>query len=376
MGGSGIVKKLIMILLSVVLVLSMAACKEETVSLVVDPVDPVDPVLSTPKVGISMPTMELRRWNHDGNYMKTLFEDAGYEVDLRFGGDNDIPTQVSQIEHMIANGVNVLIIAAIDGFSLTTVLEGAKTKNIPVIAYDRLIMDSDAVSCYATFNNFSVGVLQGTYIEEALGLKTNDGPFNFEIFNGDPGVSSIDYFFRPSMSVLQPYIDSGKLVVPSGMTERVACSIEGWRTEKAQARMENLIASQGYGPNGKPLHAVLSINDSIANGITNALLAAGYTADNFPVLTGQDCDITSTKNMLAGLQSMSVFKDTRTLAAQVFSMADSILQGQEPEINDTSTYDNGFKFVPSFLCEPVVVTADNYREYLIDSGYYTEDQLQ
>ena len=377
-------KKLLVLLLAAVLVFSMAACgggggnnnpppapnDNQTTN------TQTPAVSGTPKVGISMPTMSLQRWNQDGSNMKAMFESAGYEVDLQYGGDNDVPTQVAQVENMIANDVSVLVIAAIDGSSLTTVLEGAKAKNIAVIAYDRLIMDSDAVSYYATFDNTLVGVLQGSYIEEKLGLKTNPGPFNIELFTGDPGDNNIIFFFGGAMSVLQPYIDSGKLVVPSGQTERLAVAIEGWSTERAQARMENLIASQGYGPNGTKLDAVMSSNDSIANGITNALVNAGYTKDNFPALTGQDCDITSTKNMIAGLQGMSVFKDTRTLAAQVVDMATSIINGQTPEVNDTSTYDNGVKVVPSYLCEPVFGTADNYKALLIDSGYYTEAQLQ
>ena len=377
-------KKLLVLLLAAVLVFSMAACgtantptgggNTQTPAQTSTPSTPT--VEGTPKVGISMPTMSLQRWNQDGNNMKAMFESAGYEADLQYGGDNDVPTQVAQLENMIANDVDVLVIAAIEGDSLSTVLEGAKAKNIAVIAYDRLIMNSDAVSYYATFDNFKVGVLQGSYIEEALGLKTNAGPFNIELFTGDPGDNNIRFFFPGAMSVLQPYIDSGKLVVPSGVVDIMAVATEGWSTEKAQSRMENLISSQGYGPNGKKLDAVMSSNDSIANGITNALVNAGYTKDNFPALTGQDCDITSTKNMIAGLQGMSVFKDTRTLAARVVEMATSIINGQQPEVNDTSTYNNNVKVVPSYLCEPVFGTAANYKELLIDSGYYTEDQLQ
>lgn len=327
------------------------------------------------KVGVSMPTQSLQRWNQDGSNMKAELEAAGYEVDLQYAGDNDIPTQVSQIENMISGGCKVLVIAAIDGSSLTTVLAKAKEAGIPVISYDRLIMDSDAVSYYATFDNWKVGVLQGTFIEEALDLKNAEGPFNIELFTGAPDDNNINFFFGGAMEVLQPYIDSGKLVVKSGQTSKEQCATPNWSTEESQKRMENLISSQGYGPNGTPLHAVLSSNDSVANGITNALVAAGYTADNFPILTGQDCDKPSVKNMLAGTQSMSVFKDTRTLAAQVVKMVDSILKGTEPEINDTETYDNGTGVIPSFLCDPVACTTENYKALLIDSGYYTEADL-
>jgi putative multiple sugar transport system substrate-binding protein len=327
------------------------------------------------KIGVSMPTQSLQRWNQDGANMKALLEKAGYEVDLQFGGDNEVPVQVSQLENMISGGCKVLVISAIDGSSLTTVLNDAKAQGIKVIAYDRLIMNTDAVSYYATFDNFKVGILQGTFIRDQLKLDTTDGPFNIELFTGDPGDNNINFFFGGAMSILEPYIKSGKLKVPSGQTAQAQAATPSWSTERAQSRMENLITSNGYGPNGTKLDAVLSNNDSVANGITNALVGAGYTAANFPILTGQDCDVTSMKNILAGTQSMSVFKDTRTLAGQVVKMVDAIIKGSEPEINDTKTYDNGTGVIPSFLCEPVFCTKENYKELLIDSGYYTEAQL-
>ena len=328
------------------------------------------------KIGVSMPTQSLQRWNQDGANMKAMLEAAGYEVDLQFGGDNEVPVQVSQLENMISGGCKVLVISAIDGFSLTNVLNDAKNQGIKVIAYDRLIMDTDAVSFYATFDNFKVGTLQGTFIRDKLDLDNAAGPFNIELFTGDPGDNNINFFFGGAMSILQPYIDSGKLVVKSGQTTQAQVATKDWSTANAQARMENLISAQGYGPNGVALHAVYSSNDSIANGIANALVGAGYTAENFPLVTGQDCDVTAMKNILAGTQSMSIFKDTRTLADRVVKMVDSIVKGSEPEINDTETYDNGTGIIPSFLCDPVFCTIDNYKELLIDSGYYTEDQLR
>ena len=332
--------------------------------------------LAADKIGVSMPTQSLQRWNQDGANMKAMLEAAGYEVDLQFGGDNEVPVQVAQLENMISGGCKVLVISAIDGFSLTNVLNDAKAQGVKVIAYDRLIMDTDAVSYYATFDNFKVGVLQGAFIRDRLDLENAAGPFNVELFTGDPGDNNINFFFGGAMSVLEPYMKSGKLVVKSGQTTRDQVATPGWSTERAQARMENLITSNGYGPNGVKLHAVMSNNDSIANGVTNALVGAGYTAADFPLLTGQDCDVTSMKNILAGIQGMSVFKDTRTLAAQVVKMIDSIMKGGEPEVNDTETYNNNVKVVPSFLCDPVFCTIENYKELLIESGYYTEAQLQ
>jgi putative multiple sugar transport system substrate-binding protein len=344
-----------------------------------EPPAPVEepPVAQTVKIGVSMPTQSLQRWNQDGANMKAQLEAAGYDVDLQFAGDNEIPLQVSQLENMITGGCQVLVIAAIDGSALTEVLKGAKDNGIPVIAYDRLIMNSDAVTYYATFDNYKVGQFQGNYIRDTLNLDGASGSFNIELFTGDSADNNVNFFWSGALDVLQPYIDSGVLVVPSGQTQLAQCATPSWSTEESQRRMENLIAAQGYSPTGTPLAAVLSSNDSVANGITNALLAAGFTpGEGFPVLTGQDCDKPAVKNMIAGTQSMSVFKDTRKLAAQVVNMVNSIATGSPVDINDTQTYDNGTGIIPSYLCEPVNGTIDNYVELLLDSGYYTAADLQ
>ena len=329
------------------------------------------------KVGVSMPTKDLQRWNQDGNNMYGDFVKAGYTVDLQYAA-NDIATQISQIENMITGKCKVLVIAAIDGSSLSNVLATAKKKNIQTIAYDRLIMDTDAVSYYATFDNYKVGTLQGDYLVDKLGLKSRSAsdPVYMEFFTGDPGDNNINFFFGGAMDVLTPYLKSGVIVCPSGQTEKMKCAIEGWDTGKAQARMENLITSNKYGPKGAKLDAVYCSNDSTANGVTNALLSAGYTADNFPVITGQDCDIVSMKNMLKGYQSMSIFKDTRTLAAQVVKMVEAIMSGTTVPVNDTKTYNNNVKVVPSYLCDPVFGDLSNYKSLLIDSGYYKESELK
>ncbi len=329
------------------------------------------------KVGISMPTKDLQRWNQDGANMKADFEKAGYQVDLQYAA-NDINTQISQLENMITGKCKVLVIAAIDGSSLSNVLATAKKKKVQVIAYDRLIMDTDAVSYYATFDNYKVGTIQGDYLVEKLGLKSRSAsdPVYMEFFTGDPGDNNINFFFGGAMDVLKPYLDSGVIVCLSGQTAKAQAATLEWSTARAQDRMENLITSNKYSPKGQKLDAVYCSNDSTAQGVTQALLSAGYTADNFPVITGQDCDITSVKNMLKGTQSMSVFKDTRTLAAQVVKMVEAILSGKAAPVNDTSTYNNNVKVVPSFLCEPVFGDVNNYKALLIDSGYYKESELK
>ncbi len=322
-------------------------------------------------VGVAMPTKDLQRWNQDGSNMEKQLKDAGYEVDLQYAG-NDVATQVSQIENMIANGCKVLVIASIDGDSLGTVLSQAKEKGVTVIAYDRLIMNSDAVSYYATFDNYMVGTKQGEYIVDALDLNNAAGPFNMEIFTGDPGDNNAKFFYGGAMDVLQPFVDSGKLVVQSGQVDFATVATASWSTENAQSRMENIISS--YYAGGTQIDVVLCSNDSTALGVENALDSAYNGA--WPVVTGQDCDVPNVKNMLNDKQSMSIFKDTRELAKQVVSMVDAVMKGGKATVNDTSTYDNGKGVVPSFLCEPVFADKNNYKELLIDSGYYTEDQLK
>lgn len=322
-------------------------------------------------VGVAMPTKDLQRWNQDGENMKKQLEEAGYEVDLQYAS-NDVATQVSQIENMISNGCELLVIASIDGNSLGTPLQAAKDADIPVIAYDRLIMNSDAVSYYATFDNYMVGTKQGEYIVGALDLENAAGSFNMEVFTGDPGDNNAKFFYGGAMDVLNPYIEAGKLVVKSGSVEFADVATADWSTEKAQSRMEAILSS--YYADGTKLDVVLCSNDSTALGVENAL-DANYTGE-WPVITGQDCDIANVKNMIAGKQSMSIFKDTRDLASQVVKMVDSIMTGSEAPVNDTKSYDNGTGIIPSYLCEPVFAYIDNYKELLIDSGYYKESDLQ
>lgn len=323
------------------------------------------------KVGVAMPTKDLQRWNQDGANMEEQLKAAGYDVDLQYAS-NDIATQVSQIENMISQGAQVLVIASIDGDSLGTVLAQAKEAGISVIAYDRLIMNSDAVSYYATFDNYMVGTKQGEYIRDQLDLDNAAGPFNIEIFTGDPGDNNARFFYGGAMDVLNKYIDEGKLVVQSGQKDFDNVATANWSTENAQSRMDAII-SANYA-NGTKLDAVLCSNDSTALGVTNSL-EANYTGD-WPIITGQDCDVANVKNMIAGKQSMSIFKDTRTLAAKTVEMVDAIMKGTDAPVNDTSTYNNGTGVIPSYLCEPVFADVNNYKELLIDSGYYKESDLQ
>jgi putative multiple sugar transport system substrate-binding protein len=326
------------------------------------------------KVGVAMPTQSLQRWNQDGSNMKAQLEAAGFEVDLQYA-NNDVATQVSQIENMLLNGCEVLVVASIDGGALDTVLGLAKEAGVPVIAYDRLLTGTANVDYYTTFDNYGVGQIQGQYIVDRFDLENAEGPFNIEFTAGSPDDNNAGLFFAGAFDTLKPYIDAGKLVVVSGQTEFEVVATPAWKSETAQARMDNILTA--YYPEaltgGQKLDICLCSNDSTALGVTNSLVNFGFTAENMPVITGQDCDIPNTKNMIAGLQAMSVFKDTRTLAAQTVVMVTDILNGKVPETN--ATYANGVMDVPSYNCTPVFADVNNYAELLVESGYYTAEQL-
>ena len=324
-------------------------------------------------VGVSMPTQDLQRWVQDGENMQKELEENGYEVMLTYAANN-VAQQIADIENMITKGCKVLVIASIDGGSLGAVLKTAKENDVMVVAYDRLLMDTDAVDFYATFDNYKVGSIQAQFIIEKLELETTDKTYRMEVFAGSPDDNNARFFYAGAMDLLKPYIEAGKLVVTSGQSDFETCAILGWGTPDAQTRMDNLLAA--YYTDGTFPDLVLSPNDSLAMGIANSLEQAGCPIENFPVITGQDCDKANKKNIIAGKQSMSVFKDTRTLAAQVVEMVNAYLLGEEVPVNDVETYDNNVKVVPSFLCDPVFADINNYVELLLESGYYTEDDLK
>jgi putative multiple sugar transport system substrate-binding protein len=328
-------------------------------------------------VGVAMPTQTSERWIADGANVESELEALGYEVDLQFAND-DIPTQVSQIENMITGGAKALIIASIDGTTLTDVLEQAASSGIPVIAYDRLINGTENVDYYTTFDNYEVGVQQATSLLQGLGILDEnredtgeEGPFNIELFAGSPDDNNSRFFWDGAIDTLQPYFDSGVLDVPSGQTSFEQAATLRWLPENAQDRMEDLITVIG----STELDGVLSPYDGLSIGIISAFVSSGYSTSDLPIITGQDAEVGSIKSIVAGEQYATIFKDTRLLGAQAVEMVDALLTGSEPEVNDTETYDNGEKVVPSYLLESSIVTVDNYEELLVDSGYYTEGDL-
>jgi putative multiple sugar transport system substrate-binding protein len=336
----------------------------------------VAPVFAQEKgmVGIAMPTKSSARWISDGESMVKAFTAKGYKTDLQYAED-DIPNQLAQVENMITKGVKVLVIAAIDGTTLSGALQKAADKGIKVIAYDRLIRGSKNVDCYATFDNFQVGVLQANSIVDKLGLKQGKGPFNIELFGGSPDDNNAFFFYDGAMSILKPYIDSGKLVVRSKQMGMDKIGTLRWDGAVAQARMDNLL-SAFYGK--ERIHAVLSPYDGLSIGIISSLKGVGYGTPSqpMPMITGQDAEVPSIKAMLRGEQGSTVFKDTRELAKVTANMVDAILAGKQPEINDNKTYNNGVKVVPSYLLKPVSVDVSNWQTVLIGSGYYKEGQIK
>ena len=326
-------------------------------------------------VGIAMPTKSSARWISDGNSMVEQFKAAGYATDLQYAED-DIPNQLAQIENMITKGVNVLVIAAIDGTTLSNALANAAAADIKVIAYDRLIRDSENVDYYATFDNFKVGVQQAETVVAGLKERFPDvKPWNVELFGGSPDDNNAFFFYDGAMSVLQPLIDKGVLVVKSGQMGMEKVGTLRWDGSVAQARMDNLL-SANY--TDAQLHGVLSPYDGLSIGIISSVKGVGYGSGDLkmPIISGQDAEVPSVKAILRGDQYATIFKDTRELARVTVGMVDAVLGGKEPEINDTKTYNNGVKVVPSYLLEPVKVTKDNWKQILVDSGYYKAEEIE
>ena len=336
-------------------------------------------------IGVAMPTQTSERWIADGNAVKEQLQDKGYKVDLQYAND-DIPTQSQQIDQMITKGEKLLVVAAIDGTALSSQLQAAADAGIKVISYDRLIRDTPNVDFYVSFDNYKVGVAQATALLVGLGVLNKDGstgsatgPFNIEVFAGSLDDNNAHFFFDGAMDTLKQYIDNGTLVIKSGQDKIEQVAILRWQQETAQKRMEDLLTST-YN-DGTSVQGVLSPYDGLSRGIITALQNAGYGPTTtsqpkpMPIVTGQDAEIASVKLINDGVQSSTIFKDTRLLAKQAVAAAVSFLEGDKPEANDTKTYDNGVKVVPSFLLPVVTVYKDDIQKELIDSGYWTADEV-
>jgi len=376
-------KKVFMCVLALVMGLAMFACAA-TPAPAAEPAAPAATEAAATEateattvggyIGISMPTQSSERWIKDGNTMKEILEAKGYTVDLQYAED-DIPTQKAQIENMITKGAQVLIIAAIDGSTLSATLDQAGKDGVKIISYDRLLVDTEAVSYYATFDNRGVGRLQAQSLVDGLKANKGEGPYNIELFAGSPDDTNSFYFYSGAMDILQPLIDAGTVVVVSGQTAQADIGTLRWDGAVAQTRMDSLLVANYT---DKQLDGVLSPYDGISRGIISALTSFGYQpgTENWPVVTGQDAEAASIKLIIAGQQYSTILKDTRDLAAVAAGMVDAVLSGTEPEINDTETYNNNVKIVPSYLLIPYTVTVDNYQELVMDSGYLTPDDIK
>ncbi|MFG1849044.1 multiple monosaccharide ABC transporter substrate-binding protein [Micromonospora carbonacea] len=371
-------RRFLMALGSAVLALSIAACSGEGAGGGGDTADKKPTDLT---IGVSMPTQTSERWIADGNSVKEKLQAKGYKVDLQYAGD-EIPTQSQQIDQMITQGADVLIIAAIDGTALTGQLQAAAQAKIPVISYDRLILGSPNVDFYVSFDNYKVGVAQATALLVGLGLQNKDGskgtatgPFTIELFAGSLDDNNTQYFFGGAMDTLKPFFDNGTLKVKSGQTKIEQIATLRWQQGVAQTRMEDLLTSS-YN-DGSTVDGVLSPYDGISRGIITALQNAGYGKGKkkLPVVTGQDAEIASIKLINDGVQSSTVFKDTRLLAEQAAIAAEAFLQDKEPQANDTTTYNNKVKVVPAYLLPIQTVFKDNIKPVLVDSGYWTAEEV-
>ena len=327
---------------------------------------------SAQSVGVALPTKN-GRWIHDGDNLKAGLEKAGYQVNMQFADDN-ATIQMSQIENMINSGVSALVICPIDPKTLINALQTAADKKIRVISYDRLLMDTLNVDYYITFDNVNVGMLMVAAVAKQQNWDNSPGrTFNVEIFTGDSSDSNAYTAYTGITTGLKPYLDSGKVKILSGQTTFAQVSIPGWSTDTAQKRMENLIS--GFYSTQK-VNAVFTPSDNLSYGITAALTSAGYTNQDWPLVTGQDATPVSVKNMISGTQFLSMFRDARNEAAGTVSMVDAVLKGTTPKINDTKRFNNNIKVVPTYILDATVVTKDNYKALLLDSGYYKAADLQ
>lgn len=334
---------------------------------------------SSKTIGIAMPAQELKRWNNDGEFLKKQFEDAGFNVVLTYS-NNDATKQNNDVLGLISDDVDLLLVAAVDGTEISKTIDTAKEKNIPVVAYDRLIMNTDAVTYYISFDNYTVGKLQGEFVKQQLDLDNSSGPYNIEFVAGDAGDNNARYFYDGAHDTLVNYINSGKLIVQSGEDSFEQAATKGWTTDNAKKDMENTLTN--YYPAGTKLDVALCSNDSTALGVTQAI-DARYTGNNTPIITGQDGDIDNLKNILDGKQSMTVYKNVNDEAAVAFEVCKTILQGDVPTAGlvdslpmevtyDTGSYNNGAKYIQSYLLLPYVITKDNLQ-LLVETGLYKWD---
>ena len=371
-------KKLVALLLALVLVVGLCACaKKAETTTPTDGSEQTSESAATAQskgtIGITLPTQELARCLKDQEYLTQYLNERGYDVDVQFA-KGDAATQVAQMENMITNGVVGIICSPWDGSALTSAVEAAHNAGIPVIAYDALILNTPYIEYYAADDLRGIGALQAQYIVDTLKLDSSDEAHTLELFAGDYADANAPLFFEGAMNVLTPYIESGKLVVKSGQTEFNVVATAEWDGAKAQSRMDAILSTYYL---DEPIEAVLCQNDDLAAGVISACKSAGYGTEAMPlpITPGQDCTISAVKSILAGEQSMTVFKDIKQLAYNGAYFIDCLVQGQTPEIENPVVYNNGSVDVKASAVEPLALTADKVQELVIDSDYYTKADL-
>ena len=369
-------KKFLALLLTLVMTLSLVACGGGDTTANNENTDND----GAQTVGISMPTKSLERWNRDGSYLKEQFEKAGYNVLLTYS-DNDNNQQNNDIANMLAENIDLLIVAAIDGEALAQTLADAKDQNVPVIAYDRMITNSDAVNYYVSFDNYTVGVLQAQYVIDKLDLaNAGDKTYNIEFTAGDPADNNAGFFFNGAYDTLKTYIDAGTLKIPSGKTTFEQVATPAWSTDTAMENFQNTLAS--YYSDGTVLDIALCSNDSTAMGVAKAI-TSDYAGSNTPLVTGQDGDIANLQNIVDGVQTMTVYKNVADEAGVTLVLAQALLAGETIDASlcdkfaveaacNTTDYSNGTTAATSFLLVPYSIDAENLQ-LLVDTGNYAWD---
>ena len=379
-------KKIFTLLVVVGIVLTLAACAPAAEPAAAEPAaeEPAadEAVVEEPAedpysalIGFAMPTHSDESWLKHKTYMQGYLEEMGYTNFDEQWAEDVVADQVSQIENMITKGVKVLVVAAVDGSALSDVLAKAADQGVKVVAYDRLIMNTPNVDAYVTGDNFRVGVEEANYIIEKLGVEDGNGPFNIEIFAGSIDDNNTFFFYDGAMSLLQPYIDDGTFIVQSNQTDVETIAIQQWDAATAQSRMDNLLTA--YYADGELVDAVLSPYDGLSIGIISSLKNVGYGTEEqpLPIVTGQDAEVATVISIINGEQAQTVWKDFRESAKGGAALVDALVMGTELPINDTETYNNGVKQIPSFLYPVKSVDASNYNE-LFSTGFYNKDDAE
>ena len=290
-------------------------------------------------------------WQRNGDSLQQLLTEDGFNVDTQFSAT--VEEQQKQIKDTISKNPDCIVIAAIDSEALVDVLADAKKKNIPVIAFERMLMDTDAVSYYASFDGAAVGESMGEYLESVLNLKNGGGPYNIEFFAGSPTDSGATVYFNNAYKVLEPYLKNGQLVCRSGQTKFEQVAVAEWNSANARPRIQEIF-NKYY--SDATLNVVLAPNDDIAGVLLEEFKNAGKP---YPYISGLDGDPAAFDRIKNNIQTFTVAKDPVILTSKCVRMIKAVVEGTQPDINDVTNYNNGVKTVPAFLCTPTIVDKTN-----------------